>query len=310
MTELKSLEGSAWLAEPVFLQRAIERIARIPACPTARDIVAYRRERLEEAKQAAGRAVRGVRGTVGVIGVHGPIEQRMSSELIKLGGTSTEEVSIALDALLAAKEVGAIVLHVDSPGGGVYGIEELSDKIYAARAQKPLYAIADSMACSAAYWIASAAETLAVTPGGDVGSVGVFCVHLDQSVAMEMEGVRPTVVTAGKYKAEFLPLRPLGTESVTYLQETVDYIYDKFLAALKRNRGVSLDHVRREFGQGRAVNAGRARDAKMADKVMSFEQLMAKLSGSPASAPKAASTEVLRLRHQRQRQKDAWPETA
>ena len=86
----------------------------------------------------------------------------------------TEAFGAAFDRAAADSSIGAIVLNIDSPGGSVYGVEELADKIYKARGTKPVYAVANSLAASAAYWIGSAASQLYVTPSGEVGSIGVL----------------------------------------------------------------------------------------------------------------------------------------
>jgi signal peptide peptidase SppA len=252
---------------------------------------------------------------VGIIPVFGPVDQRLTGALLKAGGTATEEISAALDAMLADPSISTILLQVDSPGGTAYGIEELSDKIYQTRGQKPIWAIADSMAASAAYWIASSADQLFASPGADVGSVGVYLIHADESKALEQEGVKVTLVRAGKYKAEMAPFLPLSADAIGHMQERVDDIYARFLGALKRNRGVPLEQVRSQFGQGRLVAADQARAAGMIDKVMTFEELLDKLGGAPVVAtrgpgmveiPEAVpgtSLEVLRARHAQNKRK-------
>jgi signal peptide peptidase SppA len=298
---LQALDGTLWLCEPGRLKLAVEKAIHLRPCPTAREVVTARCERLEEARQAAGRAVRGVKGKIGIIPVHGPIDQRMTGELLKLGGTSTEEVGVALDALVADPAVGAVVLHIDSPGGNVYGVEELSDKIFAARGQKDLYAVADSMAASAALWIATSATQFFVTPGGDVGSVGVYSLHADMSKALENEGVTVTLINAGKYKVEGNPFEPLGGEARDHFQERVDDTYGKFLRALERNRGVTAKDVRNDFGQGRLLNAQQAVAAKMADRVMTYEALVQRLAGGAGTEKgRAASAGMLRALRVRQ----------
>lgn len=321
---LRSLDGRFWLAEPLALREAILRVARIPTCPQARELARERRERLEHFRQLAAEAIdssgidqpeseaaetrplRAPRGKVGVIPIFGPVEQRWSAALSKLGGTAVEEVSVALDAMLRDGSIEAIVLHVDSPGGSAYGVEELSDKIFAARQQKKLYTSFDSLGASAAYWIGSAAETVTATPGADVGSVGVFAVHVDETAAIEGEGLKITMVKAAKYKAEFAPWQALTAEAQEHLQASVNLTYDKFVLALKRNRGVPLSQVKERFGEGRVVDAADAKSRGMIDRVISFENLMARLLGDqPGSKGKGsrASVEVLRLRHaQRKRQ--------
>lgn len=304
MFDVRTVHGSAWLADPSHVLQALAKLAGFDRCFSGREVAEYRRQRLEEARLASSKAIRATKGKIGVIPIEGPIQQRMTSELMKLGGTSCEEVGYALDVLLNDESVDAIVFHVDSPGGSSYGISELSDRIYAARGRKKTYAVANSLMASAAYWLGTSAETVVVTPGGDVGSVGCYVIHADHSKALEAEGVRVEMVKSGKYKGEFNDFTPLSDESRSHLQESVDETHDKFLQALKRNRGVSLDHVREKFGQGRLLGAEKALDAGMVDRVMSFDQLMQKLVGDGPSGGKKASAEVLRLSQEHRKRKD------
>jgi len=308
MIDLKAFNRTLWLAEPRSLLRYAATLSRISLCPSAREVAAFNKERLEEARSVASRAVRAKKGKVGVIPVMGPVEQRMSGRLMKLGGTSTEEVGVALDALLSDDTVGSIVLDIDSPGGSSYGVEELSDKIYAARGKKPIHAIADSMAASAGYWIASAASSLSVTPGGDVGSVGVYALHVDESKALEAEGLKVTGVHAGKYKLEGASWEPLSAESLAHFQSEVDHTYSKFVKALARNRGVAQAKVKDDFGQGRLLNPEQAKAAGMVDHVQTLEQLLGTLMGGTDSAHRRASVEVLQKRQEqvRRRQRIGW----
>lgn len=320
---LKALHGSLWLCEPERLLLSVERVRAFSACPTARELATYRRERLDRFKALAAeaeptrwtdrtleesfaadrmlagdKAIRGVKGRIGVIPVHGPIQQRMTGELMKAGGTSTEEVGMALDTMLADKSIGGIVLHVDSPGGESYGVEELSDKIFNARGQKPIHAIADSMAASAGYWIATAAKTLSVTTGGDVGSVGVYALHFDESAALEQGGIKVTAIQAGKHKTDGAPWAPLSEDAIAHFQEQVNETMSSFVAALARNRGTEKDVVRRDFGEGRVVSAQKAVKTGMADRVLTFGELLAKLAGTPADSTQGRSASVFRLRHE------------
>jgi signal peptide peptidase SppA len=223
-----------------------------------------------------------------------------------MGGTCCDEISMQLDAVLADPSVNAVVFHVDSPGGGVYGIEELSDKIYNARAKKPCYSIADSEACSAAYWLATAAQTVCCTPGGMVGSVGVFSVHLDRSKELEQAGIKVTLIKAGKRKAEGFPSEPLDEDARASMQDSVNETYGKFIDALARNRhDVSKADVREKFGQGGVVSADAALAAKMIDRVCSFEDLMQRLTGyaGTGSPSNMAAVNMLKLRQdQRERE--------
>jgi hypothetical protein len=166
---LDTLDGTLWLAEPARLRLAIALASSRP-CPSARELAKIRRKRLDVARQCAARAVRGVKGRVGVIPIHGPVEQRLSAAGEKAGAVSTEEIGMAFDALLADKSVQAVVLHIDSPGGTSYGTEELADKIYAARGQKPCYALSDSDVLFAAFGSARPRSTSPARPAGTWGA--------------------------------------------------------------------------------------------------------------------------------------------
>ena len=258
-------------------------------------------------KAEAPRAIRAVKGKIGVIPIYGPVDQRMTGELAKSGGTPLDFVSAALDALLANPSVGAIVLRFDSPGGSVSGVQELADKIYEARAEKPIYAIADSLAASAALWLASAATMLISTPGGGgatVGSVGVYVMHVDESAALEKDGIKVTMVSAGKYKTEFAPHAPMSDEARGHAQARVDGIHEQFMGALKRNRGTTLDNVRQNYGQGRVLTAQQALSVGMIDRVMSFSELISKLAGSGTPAPSGPSAAKLLALHEYEEEED------
>jgi ClpP class serine protease len=131
-----------------------------------------------------------------------------------VGGSATEDVAGALRAMLADDSINKIVLDIDSPGGSSYGVAELFNEIYGARGQKPIVAIANSLAASAAYWIGSAADRFLVTPGGLVGSIGVYSVHQDISKMAEKAGVKTTFISAGKHKVEGTSSSPSATRRV------------------------------------------------------------------------------------------------
>jgi len=224
-------------------------------------------------------AGRGGSGTaVAVLPLLGTIYQRAGLLTESSGGTSTEAFAKAFRQALADAQVGAIVLDVDSPGGAVNGVDELATEIYRARGTKPIVAVANGTAASAAYWIATAADELIVTPSGEVGSVGVLAVHEDYSKALETEGIRPTLITAGKFKGEASPYQPLTEEARASIQGRVDEYYGMFVRAVARHRGVAADEVRNGFGEGRVVGAKRAVELGMADGVATLDETIERLS--------------------------------
>lgn len=239
-----------------------------------------------EAKVGRPPMLPAVTGNIAVMNMFGIVSQRANMMSDISGGTSTELFGAMFDKAMRDDTIGAIVFNVDSPGGSVFGVQELADKIFSARGKKPVVAVANSLAASAAYWIASAADQFAVTPSGEIGSVGVFAVHRDFSAQNEMIGVKPTYISAGKYKVEGNPDAPLGDEALASLQGTVNRHYDTFTAAVARHRNVKQSEVTGGFGEGRTVGAKEAVTLGMADRVDTLEGVLEELTRKHAAKPR------------------------
>ncbi len=216
-------------------------------------------------------------GRVAVVPVMGVIAQRMNMMSQFSGGVSTEQLGATIDSLANDKSVRSIVLNIDSPGGSVFGMPELADKILQARDCKKVVAVANSMAASGAYWIASQCSEFVVTPSGQVGSVGVLAAHTDESKADELAGVKTTIVTAGKYKAELASQSPLTPDARAAMQDAVDKYYAMFVKGIAKGRGISENKVDADFGQGRMLLAKDAVDRGMADRTATLEQTLRRL---------------------------------
>lgn len=227
-------------------------------------------------------------GSTAVIPLHGVIAQRANVMTEVSGGTSTERFGATFREFLADPKVSGIVIDIDSPGGSVFGISELASEIRKARGRKPIVAVANSMAASAAYWIGSQADELVVTPGALVGSIGVISVHTDVSRAEDMNGYKTTLVTAGKYKAEGNEFEPLGDEARAEIQSRVDAYYGMFVKDVATGRNVSPKTVTESYGQGRVVTADRAVQLGMANRVATLDQVLAKFTRQPASRSMSA----------------------
>lgn len=210
--------------------------------------------------------------SVAVLPLFGSIFPRANMMTEMSGATSAERFGAQFASLVNDPEVGSIVLDVNSPGGQVYGIEELSRQIFDARGKKPVVAVANHMMASAAYWIGTAAEEVVVTPSSDVGSIGVFAVHQDMSAALMQEGIKLSFISAGKHKIETNPYQPLSEEARAAIQKSVNEAYDAFIGAIARNRGMDATAVRSGFGEGRLVSARQAVASGMADRVGTLEE--------------------------------------
>ncbi len=141
-------------------------------------------------------------GKVGIFGVLGQNDW--------FADTDYADVRATVKRQLADPSVRTIDLVIDSPGGSVLGLPETADTIHAANRVKPVRAFVTGIAASAAYWLASQASTITLTPSGEVGSVGVLDLHADISKALDNAGVKITAVTAGEHKVERAPFTPLA----------------------------------------------------------------------------------------------------
>ena len=219
-------------------------------------------------------------GNIAVLPLFGIIFPRANLMTQVSGATSAEIFGTKFDELIQDPEVGAIVLDVNSPGGQISGIEELSRQIYDSRGKKPIVAVANHEMDSAAYWIGTAAGEVVVTPSGELGSIGVWAAHDDISGSLAQAGIKRTLISAGKYKTEGNPWEPLTEEARAAIQISVNESYDAFVKAVARNRGVKIDQVRNEFGEGRSVGARQAIESGMADRVEMLSETITRLRRS------------------------------
>ena len=194
-----------------------------------------------------------------------------------------------LDAALGDSRVSAVVLYVDSPGGVVFGLEEFSDYLFAARQVKPVYGFVGAEAYSAGYWVLSACQEVSITPSGGSGSIGVWTMHIDESKWLEQEGIKITLVKSGRYKVELNPYEPLTEEAEDYLQLQTDEYHSSFVGAVARNRGVTAAKVLSDFGEGRTMSAKMSVDAGLCDRVETIDALMGRIMKANRKSGKQAA---------------------
>lgn len=188
-----------------------------------------------------------------------------------------KQIATRLEAALADHQVDRIVLDIDSPGGEVAGAFELSEQIRAADSRKPVYAVADSLAASAAYLVGSAAREFSVTRTGYAGSIGVVWRHVDFSRAMEQDGIGVTQLYSGKRKTAGNPFEPLPDDVRAEFQADIDTLYGMFVDAVAAHRGVRAQRVRDTEAR---VYMGRDAVAMgLADRVETADEMLARISG-------------------------------
>jgi signal peptide peptidase SppA len=281
---IKSIEQAVWAIHQPKLEEIIGVVEARSRGMTPESALGADRWAALEARRTAHL---GRQGRIHVMGLHGTISQRVGL-MTGSGGVSTDEFGREFDQAVSDPDVGAILMDVDSPGGSVFGVHELSQKIFEARGKKPIVAIANSEAYSAGYYIASAADELWVTPTGMVGSIGVLSMHIDWSRWNEQQGLGVTYIHAGKYKVEGNADAPLDKEARGEMQRHVDRYYRMFVESVARNRGTTVERVETEFGQGRIVGAEDALRRGMADRMGTLEDAVREVNGRTGMTPRVA----------------------
>jgi signal peptide peptidase SppA len=221
-----------------------------------------------------GRVATVGRGVV-VLRLHGPLGYRPSLLLSVLGGTSYLEFSARRLEAVALKP-RAIVIDVHSPGGGVWGLEELAAEVRDARRLTRIVAVANPLTASAAYYLAAQAHSLVITPSGQVGSIGTILTHFDLSGAFERDGVRVRVMraTGSPRKSLGNPFEPLTDDGAAEIQRELDRYQAAFVRDVARGRGVSTAFVERMSGGGVMFGSAEAVHRGLADGVGTFDETL------------------------------------
>lgn len=204
-----------------------------------------------------------------VISIAGTLVQRTSSLRPYSGMTGYNGIRQALLTAVADPQVLRIALDINSGGGEVAGCFDLVDTVFSLRGEKPIAAILTESAYSAAYAIASAADTIYVPRTGGTGSIGVICMHVDLSEALTKAGLKVTFITneGADRKTDGHSELPLSKEALATFQAEIDEMGALFQDTVARNRGVAASNIRDmkagTFMGARGVTAG------LADAVMS-----------------------------------------
>ena len=219
---------------------------------------------------------------VAVFDLHGTLVHRSSWMDAASGLLSYQQVADEFRAAVENPQVKAILLSLNSPGGEVSGLAELADEVFAARKSgKRIVAVASDMACSAAYWIGSAASEFYATESAAVGSIGVVVAHMDVSEADKKAGVKVTHIHAGARKVDGNPHEPLTDEGRETLQALVDKTYSVFVSKVAKFRGISPDAVRKT--EARVFIGADAKAAGLVNGIRSTRDVLNEMRGRQPS---------------------------
>ena len=229
-----------------------------------------------------------MRDGVATIRVHDQLVSRASWLADLMGLTSYNRLRNAIAAAAADRDVRGVILEFDSPGGDLAGSVETAAAVRALAAQKPVVALIDSVAASAAYVVAAAANRIVVTPSASVGSIGVVYLHLDRSSALAKSGVKATLLHAGKFKVDGNRYAALGDEPRRRIQAMIGDAHDLMLNSIGLHRPALGAAGARKTEAGVFMGA-KAVAAGLADAVGGLDTARAYLFPSqPFSPPPAA----------------------
>ena len=215
------------------------------------------------------------RSGIAVIPILGSLVKRTVGLQVESGLTSYASIADQIDSAVADPLVSGIVLDIDSPGGEAAGVFELARRIRSAAQQKPIWAVANDAAFSAAYAIAASTQRIFITETAGVGSIGVIALHVDQSARDATDGLRYTAITAGEHKNDFSPHEPLSIQAHASLQAEVDRLYAIFTDQVAQMRGIKVQAI---CGTQAALFFGEdAVKAGLADGVLSLDAAVSEM---------------------------------
>jgi protease-4 len=177
------------------------------------------------------------------------------------------EVSAALEKAEKDPAVKAVILKINSPGGGITASDVIYHRLREFKAVgKKIVALFGPLATSGAYYIACSSDLIIAHPTSVTGSFGVIIQFFNLEGLMKKIGVGDVTIKAGEQKDLLSPFRTLTAEERMLLQEVVDEMHDRFIEVIARGR--NLDEAKtRELSDGRVFTATRARELKLVDEI-------------------------------------------
>lgn len=199
--------------------------------------------------------------------------------------TSYEAIKAATVQLAADEQVKNVILDIGSGGGMAVGVQSAGRAIQKLGRRKNVVAHTDSLAASAAYWLAASAGKVTASEMAEVGSIGVIAMMPDFTKALENEGVKVHVIKAGKYKGAGSPYKEFTEDDLAYLQERINKTNNFFLSHVSKRRGLKLSE-RDQWAEAKVFYAGEAKAVGLVDEVTELSDVLGGLSASNPSKGK------------------------
>lgn len=179
---------------------------------------------------------------------------------------NSHEISRQLDAYGKDNSVKAVVIRIDSPGGGVTPSQEIHDAVLAVKQKKKVIASMGSIAASGGYLVACAADRIVANPGTVTGSISAMMHFANVEELLKKIGLKSSVVKSGPFKDIGSPTRPMTEEEKALIQSLIDDTYDQFLDIVAKGRRMSKDDLR-SMADGRLFTGRQAQKLGLVDEL-------------------------------------------
>lgn len=226
----------------------------------------------------------GNREKIAVISLRGLISSSVPGAV---GETMVDDMRYALDQAREDKNVRAIVLEIDSPGGEVTASDTIYNAVVRANAVKPVVVYMDSVAASGGYYVACGGRYLMANDTTITGSIGVIIQTLNYQQLFDKVGLAAVIFKSGEFKDMLNGARPVTPEERVYVQSFVMAIYEKFLGIVAKERKLEADHLRQTVADGRILSGQSAMENKLVDGLGQIEDAFRK-AGELGGAPNAS----------------------
>ncbi len=203
------------------------------------------------------------RDAVAVVYIEGPILGGSGSGFFSEGAHS-DQVTRWLRRAMDDPSVKAVVLRVDSPGGGVTASDEIYNQMLKLKAKKPVVASFGSLAASGGYYVSAGATKIVANQTSLTGSIGVITVVPNVQGLLEKLGVEMYVLASGDHKGDTSGLTPITAEDRAILQGVVDETYRRFVSVVSTGRNMTPARVR-ELADGRIYTGRQAKEHGLVD---------------------------------------------
>jgi protease-4 len=184
--------------------------------------------------------------------------------------TSSRGIVEQIERLKENNDVKAIILRINSPGGGVGPSQEIYREVLRAKEKKKIIASMESVAASGGYYVACASDVIVANPGTITGSIGVVMEFSNVEDLLKKIGLRSYVIKSGKHKDIGSPLRNMTSEEKAILQGVIDSVHNQFVRAVAEGRDMEERKVR-QIADGRIFSGEQAKDLGLVDRLGSLQ---------------------------------------